>query len=151
MSNAALIGTSGTYFVMAQLAARDFHASCTFGNAPFIDVLVSSHDGRRTASLQVKTARFAQRWRGRGVKKTLDHYEWYLGHKVAQVPKDSLLFYAFVDLKLSYWEVGYKPANITPEIFIIPLSEVAAWYQQYVKPDGMSRLWVRPDFLDPYK
>ena len=81
----------------------------------------------------------------------MDHHEWYLGHKVAQVPKESLLFYAFVDLQLSYWEAGYKPTNITPEIFIIPLSEVAAWYQKYVKPNGMSRLWVRPDFLAAYK
>lgn len=37
MGNSALVGTSGTYFVMAQLAAQDFHASCTFTTVAFTD------------------------------------------------------------------------------------------------------------------
>jgi hypothetical protein len=151
MSNSALIGTSGTYFVMAQLAVRDFHASCTFGNAPYIDILVSSQDGRRSASVQVKTARSAQRLKGRSSDKALHHYEWYLGHKIASIPKQSNLFYAFVDLRLHYWEPRFKPQDVSPDIYIIPLSKIAKWYRKYVKPDGMSRLWVRPDFLEPYK
>ena len=151
MSNSALIGTSGTYFVMAQLAVRDFHASCTFGNAPYVDILVSSHDGRRSACIQVKTARYAQRWKGRGASKTLHHYEWYLGHKVASIPKCSNVFFAFVDLHLPYWEPRFRPRDVSPEVYIIPVAEIAKWYHKYVKPDGMSRLWVYPDFLEPYR
>jgi hypothetical protein len=135
---------------MAQLAVRDFHASCTFGNAPYIDILVSSHDGKRSASVQVKTARYARRWKGRGSDKTLHHYEWYLGHKVGSIPKRSNLFFAFVDLQLDYWEPTFRPRDVSPEIFIIPLPEIAKWYRKYVKPDGMSRFWAWPDFLKPY-
>jgi hypothetical protein len=82
--------------------------------------------------------------------KTL-HYEWYLGHQVASVPEDSELFYAFVDLRLRYWEPDFKPKDIAPEIFIMPLAKVADWYRQYVKPGGMSRLWATPDFLEGHK
>jgi hypothetical protein len=79
------------------------------------------------------------------------HYEWYLGHQIASVPEGSQLFYAFVDIRLRYWEADYKPKDIAPEIFIIPLAKVADWYHQYIKPGGMSRLWVPPDWLEPHK
>jgi hypothetical protein len=52
--NSQLLGTGDTYYVMAQLALRGFHASCTFGNAPYVDVLVSTPDGHTTLSIQVK-------------------------------------------------------------------------------------------------
>jgi hypothetical protein len=42
-------GTAGVYYVMYKLAARGFHASCTMGNSPSLDILVSSEDGEKAS------------------------------------------------------------------------------------------------------
>lgn len=123
--NTALVGTAGTYYVMAQLAAHDLHASATMGNAPFIDIIVSSLDGSRSAAIQVKTSRFAERWRGRK-EKTLHHYEWDLGHKVDKVPVTDSFFYVFVDLRVEYWKDEGADPIPRPDIFVIPLEAIRA-------------------------
>ena len=67
------------------------------------------------------------------------------------MPKDSNLFYAFVDLKQVYWERGYKPTDINPDIFIIPLAVIAEWYKNNVNPKSMSRFHGSLAFVNRYK
>ena len=62
--NNSLIGASGCFHVMSRLAYENIHASCTFGNAPVVDILASSVDGSKTISIQVKTANVARRTSG---------------------------------------------------------------------------------------
>jgi hypothetical protein len=64
--NSQFIAAAGTYFVMSRLSMNEIHASCTFGNAPSVDILASSADGSKSISIQVKSAIYAQRWRGKG-------------------------------------------------------------------------------------
>src|SRR5947209_20547840 len=89
-------GTAGVFYVMYQLAARGFHASCTMGNAPYIDILVSSEDGEKSLAIQVKTTEHAMRLRGRGKERKEHHVEFPLGRKAAKLNRRGVLF-AFVD------------------------------------------------------
>ena len=93
----ALTGIAGVYYAAYQLAARGFHAAVTHGNAPTVDLLVGLLDGAATISLQVKTSSWAERNRGRGKNKGLDHYEWEIGKKSASICHPDL-FFALVDL-----------------------------------------------------
>lgn len=146
----AIVGTAGTYYVMAQLAAQGLHASATLGNAPFIDVLVASADGSKSASIQVKTSRFAQKWRKNDTG-TPHHYEWDLGHKVKNIPASDFFFFVFVDLRIEYWNCAAADRLRRPDIFVIPLEVVRKWYLEYASESLRSRLWVLPEFLVPYK
>jgi hypothetical protein len=138
-----LIGTGGVYYVMAQLAFREFHASCTFGNAPFVDILVGAVDGAKTVSLQVKTAREARRWAGSGKDLQVKELQWTLGYKLATHSRPGL-FYAFVDLK------GFKAGEV-PDVYIIP----SEWIKTYCKPWVDTAKWLRfhvpPDQVKSFK
>jgi hypothetical protein len=48
------IGSAGVFFAMASLSARGFHASITHGNAPFIDIVISSEKGENHLLLKLK-------------------------------------------------------------------------------------------------
>ena len=61
--NGAFISAAGTYLVMSKLAINEIHASCTFGNAPIVDIIACSSDGSKSISIQVKTAFKAKRTR----------------------------------------------------------------------------------------
>ncbi|MBB5349522.1 aspartate-ammonia lyase [Desulfoprunum benzoelyticum] len=50
-----LVGTAGEYYVCAELCRRGFLALLTPKNNPIFDVLVTSADGTKTISIQVKT------------------------------------------------------------------------------------------------
>jgi hypothetical protein len=130
-----LTGTGGTYYVMSQLAIRGFHASCTFGNAPFVDVLVASPDGHETLSIQVKTAFEARRY---DRKKELKELQWTLGWKSAK-QCHAKLFLAFVDLK------SISSAEM-PDVYIIP----SAWIRDYCAEWVDKVKWVR-FHVDPTK
>jgi hypothetical protein len=131
--DATLTGTGGTYYVMAQLALRGYHASCTFGNAPFVDILVAASDGSKSASFQVKTATEARRWRGHGDLREVSELQWTLGRRAAKHARTGL-FYVFVDLKsLASGEI--------PDVYIIP----SAWIREHCARwiDDPSVKWVR--------
>jgi hypothetical protein len=138
-----LTGTGGVYYVMAQLALRGFHASCTFGNAPFVDILVGAVDGAKTVSLQVKTAREARRWGGTREAPRVIELQWTLGRKLAKHCR-SALFYVFVDLK------GFKTEEV-PDIYIVP----SEWIKKYCEPWVDIVKWVRfhvaPEKVEPFK
>jgi hypothetical protein len=134
-----LIGTAGTYYVMAQLAAGGYHASCTFGNAPRVDILVAAEDGHKSLSIQVKTARDARRLKNNEVIQL----QWTLGWKAAKQSYENLI-YTFVDLKsLSLSEI--------PDVYIIP----SGWVQEYCAPWVDEVKWVRfhvsPDEVELFK
>lgn len=139
-----LLGTAGTYFVMSELAARGFHAACTFGNAPYIDILVSRADGARSVAIQVKSAESAKRMTGkRGATKTLTRLEWFLGKKAAKANLDDL-FIIFVDF--DKWSV-----NSETDCYIVPSRFVYDYCKDWVESAKMVRLHISPELLAPYK
>jgi len=126
-----LIGTAGVYYVASELAAREFHAAVTYGNAPTVDILVGRLDGAATLSLQVKTSHWALRTRGRGAAKSPHHYEWDVGKKSATLHRPDL-FFAFVDLKTG--------SDEKPDVFIVPSKVVfEAFDNPYFKSDKRRR------------
>lgn len=127
-----LIGTAGVYHVAAQLAARDYHAAVTFGNAPSIDILVGLSDGGATLSLQVKTSRSALRTRGRGNSKQPYEYQWDVGEKSAKLNHPDL-FFVFVDLKLGRGEL--------PDFWVVPSQFVFSTFDNSYFKSGVKRRW----------
>src|SRR5438093_13375812 len=108
-----LLGAAGTYFVMSELSARGYHASCMFGNAPHVDILVGSSDGARSIAIQVKTAAWAKRYTGKSKEgKKLTQLQWYLGRKAAKTNLRDL-FVVFVDF--DKWS-----ASPQTECYVVP-------------------------------
>ena len=118
-----LTGTAGVYYVASQLAMHGFHAAVTYGNAPYVDILVGLSDGSATLSLQVKASENALRAQGRGLNKEPHHYEWDVGMKSAKLHHPSL-FYAFVDLKVGTEQL--------PDIFFVPSKRVFDWFKKLI-------------------
>ncbi len=114
------VGAAGQYFVAYGLAVRQINASVTLGNAPSVDVLASSSDGKHSLAFQVKTSRNAHR------RKRYGHegFEWDVGKGVIDKYQEAF-WYAFVDLR-------EKPGDIwSPRVFFVP----SRWVAEFVKPD----------------
>ena len=141
--NPQLVGTAGVYYVMAQLAFRGFHAAATHGNAPHIDILVSSPDGGATLAIQVKTTEWAVRTRGRGGDKKPHTLDFALGHKAAAKNRVNL-FFAFVDLK-NFGGDG------KPEVYIIPSNIVYEHCKEWANNVKMVRFQPTIAELEPFK
>jgi hypothetical protein len=118
-------GTAGVYYVMYQLASQGFHASCTHGNAPYLDILVSSVDGEELVALQVKTTEHATRHRGRGEERKPTRLDFPLGHKAGKLNR-AKVFFAFVDLDPKPEQSGGNEATV----YIVP----SAWICDHCKP-----------------
>ncbi len=103
-----LNGAAGVYWLAGWLSARGFHVAVTYGNAPMVDLLVSTEDGAQAVSVQVKTSDDAQRWRGKGKERKLSHFEWELGQRLVREAPDDLTV-ALVDLR--HWGRDESPAN----------------------------------------
>jgi hypothetical protein len=84
-----LVGTAGEYFVCAELCRRGYLALLTPKNNPLFDVIVSTQDGSKTVSIQVKT-RSIQNKQG-----------WKLGKDITFKRGNSGLFVALVNLEES--------------------------------------------------
>jgi len=136
-AHSQFIGAAGTYYVMARLAYERIHAACTFGNAPNVDILVSSSDGERSIAVQVKTAAYARRTLGRGKKKEVTSLDWVLKYKaVKKGHKD--LFFIFVDLwgeKYKCSEENQRLAVWQPNIYVLPSMDLVEkckdWNENY--------------------
>ena len=122
------VGAAGQFYLSYSLAIREIHASLTLGNAPSVDVLASSADGKRTLSFQVKTARNAHR------RNRYQHegYEWYVGASAVGNHHPSF-WYAFVDMQ----EQGQE---WNPKVFFVP----SLWVSNFVKPDWPMFLYFLP-------
>ena len=74
-------GTAGQFYVAYGLSIREINAAITLGNAPSVDLMASSSDGKRTLSIQVKTSRNAYRRNRYGH----EGYEWDVSKSVINV------------------------------------------------------------------
>jgi hypothetical protein len=135
-------GTAGVYYVMYQLAARGFHASSTMGNAPYLDILVSSEDGDRSLAIQVKTTEHALRCRGRGDQRKPHHLEFALGHKAAKVNRPGVLF-AFVDLAV--W------SDKQVVVYLVPSPKVHDFCAGWADGATMVRFHPSVEWMAPYR
>jgi len=116
------VAAAGQYFLAYGLAVRQLNVAITSGNAPSVDVLASSSDGRFSMSFQVKTSRNAYRQRRYGN----EGHEWDVGKSV--IGKHSSSFwYAFVNLR-------EQEGRWDPTIFFVP----SRWVSEFVK-EGFSR------------
>ena len=123
------IGASGQFYLAYGLAVREINASLTLGNAPSVDVLASSHDGKYTLSFQVKTSRNAYRPNRYGT----EGYEWDVGKGVIGKHRESF-WYAFVDLQEEH------KTRWSPRIFFVP----SRWVAEFVKPDWSRFMYFLP-------
>ncbi len=141
MPTASLTGSAGVYFVASRLNALGYHVAITLGSVPNVDLLVSSIDGSASVSVQVKTACWAMRTRGRGSAKTPHHYEWDIGWGCARLNRADL-FFALVDLK------GYSEL---PDVFLVPSTVIAEYFA--AGPEGWPRARYHEEvaFLEQFR
>ena len=118
MKSHQFTGVAGVHFVASYISFLQFHAVPTTRNVGGPDLLVSSLDGFKSLTIQVKTAKWASRTRGRGKDKEPHHLEWDVGPKSRKLNNPNL-WYAFVDLK--YFEE-------LPDIFIVPSKVVFDYF-----------------------
>lgn len=120
------IGAAGQFYLSYALAARHINVSLTLGNAPSVDALASSSDGRRTMAIQVKTANSAKKKRYGRLG-----YEWYVGGAVIGKHAESFV-YALLDFK--------GDMTTQPDVFFVP----SRWVAEFVKPDWKMFLYFLP-------
>jgi len=122
------IGTAGQFYVAYELSVREINASITLGNAPSVDLMAASADGKRTISIQVKTSRNAYRKNRYGN----EGYEWDVNKSVIGKYHESF-WYAFVNLQES--EISWEP-----QVFWVP----SKWVSEFVKPDWSRFMYFLP-------
>ncbi|MCI5778860.1 MAG: hypothetical protein MR051_03440 [Lentisphaeria bacterium] len=123
------IGTAGQFYVAYRLSVYEINAAITLGNAPSVDLMASSADGRRTISIQVKTSRNAYRYNRYGS----EGYEWDVNKGVIGKYHESF-WYAFVNLQEE------KEKKCDPEVFFVP----SRWVAEFVKPDWSRYMYFLP-------
>jgi len=127
----ALTGAAGTFYVASRLAFEGFNAAVTLGNAPMVDILVSSAEGDAKVAVQVKTTEWAHRPAGRNAEKNPAHYEWDIGWRTAnKSPPDLIL--ALVDL---------KQMKELPDIYFVPSSVVVEAFRLITSRCGTLKRW----------
>ena len=135
-------GTAGVYYVMYQLALRGFHASCTHGNAPNLDILVSSEDGDQSLAIQVKTTEYATRFRGRGESKKPALLDFPLGYKAGRLNKANVMF-AFVDLNSSSDEREV-------DVYLVPSPWVTDFCKNWIDSVPMVKFQPTIEAVEPF-
>jgi len=92
-----LIGIAGVHWVVSKLSMRGMVAMPTMRNTGGIDILVSSRDGKKTASLQVKaSAKKVKFWPTPKHDKIMDgKYSYYVFLRYVEAKED---FEAFLVL-----------------------------------------------------
>ncbi len=116
-------GAAGQFYVAYGLSTREINAAMTLGNAPSVDLMASSPDGKRTISIQVKTSRNAYRRNRYGH----EGFEWDVNKGVIGKHHESF-WYAFVDL------------NKNPKVFFVP----SLWVANFVKSDWSRFMYFLP-------
>lgn len=120
------VGSAGEFYVAYGLAVRNIHAALTLGNAPDVDIIVSSGDGARHLALQVKTSRWAHRPKRYGYELC----EWDVSAGIINRGRESLLF-AFVDLRED--NGSWKPI-----VYIVP----SLWVAAFVQPEWGRKMYM---------
>lgn len=119
-------GASGEYYVAALLAYRKLHVGMVRQGGRSIDLLVSTADGSRSTTIQVKSRGKAHKMRKRdGI---ITRYDWFIGKKVFD--QDLNLIYALVDLK--EWVEDTKP-----DVFVMRAGKLVEHFERLMeeKPD----------------
>ena len=129
------VGAAGQFYLAYGLSIRNINASITLGNAPSVDVIASSDDGRYSLSIQVKTSRNAYRNNHYGHA----GYEWPVGASAIGKYRESF-WYALIDLQ-------EKNNNWTPKVFFVP----SKWVADFVKPDFSMKLYYLSSKTDDLK
>ena len=137
-----LTGVVGVHYVAAFLAYLGFHAVPTTRNIAGPDLLVSTLNGSRGISIQVKTTAWAMRTRGRGEKKLPHHYEWDIGWSSAKSDRPNL-FFALVDPK-EFQEL--------PDVFLVPSRTIFRYFEGG-DPETWRRARYHPEIheIEQYK
>ena len=144
------VGATGTYYVMSKLSYECIHASATFGNAPYIDIVASSEKGDRQIAIQVKTADFARRGGNERNGWAFKSLDWPLSYKAATLGLDNL-FFVFVDLGGERMtEEDWKSGHRQPTTYIVPSKALSNEICKYWT-EGAWRLQVDIAVMDPYK
>jgi hypothetical protein len=142
VTSGQLTGVAGVHFVASYLSFLGLHAVPTTRNVRGPDLLVSSIDGFRSLTLQVKTTIWASRERGRGENRQPHHLQWDVGWSSARLNNPNLWF-AFVDLK-EFQEL--------PDTYILPSQVVFSYFE-----GGDPATWPRARYhplieeVTPYK
>lgn len=126
-----IVATAGEHFVAFRLAQLGYVVALTRAGSPSVDLLVSDRKGVKTCAVQVKTAEWALRNRGRGSSKIPHHLEFPLGHKAAGI-NDARFVYVFVNLK-------GRDAESTPDAYIVPSDVI----YKYCEELGLDRPLIR--------
>ncbi len=134
---AQFVGAAGQYYVAYCLTVRGYHAAITARNVPDVDILVSSVDGQKLLSVQVKTSRNAYRSKRYGYEVC----EWDVGSSSAGKAIDNL-WYAFVDLRESS---DSSPHVFSPHVFLVP----SAWVGAFVQEDNTRKMYLLRSTLWP--
>lgn len=125
-------GTAGQFYVAYKLSVREINAAITLGNAPSVDLMASSSDGKRTVSIQVKTSRNAYRLKRYGH----EGFEWDVNKGVIGKHHESF-WYAFVDLQENV-------ADWNPRVFFVP----SLWVANFVKSDWSRFMYFLPKTVE---
>ena len=121
-------GTAGQFYVAYELSIREINVAITLGNAPSVDLMASSSDGKRTLSIQVKTSRNAYRRNRYGH----EGFEWDVNKGVIGKHHESF-WYAFVDLQ-------ENNETWNPRVFFVP----SLWVANFVKSDWSRFMYFLP-------
>lgn len=125
-------GTAGQFYVAYGMSIREINAAITLGNAPSVDLMASSSNGKRTVSIQVKTSRNAYR------RKRYGHEgcEWDVNKGVIGKCHESF-WYALVDLQES--QDGWNP-----RVFFVP----SKWVAEFVKSEWSRYMYFLPKTVE---
>lgn len=141
------VGAAGTYYVMSRLAYECVHASATFGNAPYIDIVASSEKGDKQISIQVKTADFARRGGNKRNGWKWSKLDWALSYKAASLNMDNL-FFVFVDIGGE--KTNREQGNWQPTVYIIPSKVLATEFCSHWT-EAAWRLQIDINRMEPWK
>ena len=124
------VAMAGEFYVLAQLFARGFMASLTYGNAKSVDIMVSTKSGKMF-KLEVKTAGTDKTY-GSDRSQFGENYEWQMSKK-HESKTDEDLYYCFVMLR------GLKEL---PRFFIVRSETVARYVRwEYKYWHSIERNW----------
>jgi hypothetical protein len=126
-------GAIGEFYVASFLSALNLVVALPRGGVPSSDLLVTTANGSKTISLQIKTA-FTPFNRS---KKYGDYWAWDVSSK-AKDNRSELLWYVFVSL--NNWPHGDK----SPDLFFVPAEKVSDVVAEWNDPDS-SRLFFKID------
>ncbi|HZK07548.1 MAG TPA: hypothetical protein VFC92_05060 [Bacteroidales bacterium] len=127
MSKTKFIGESGEHYVAYKLARKNYYVGLTVGNMPNVDLIISSNQGLKSISIQVKTSQGAYRKKRYGN----EGYEWDVN--VGVIGRHSTDFwYVFVDFK---WD-----ENVEPDVYVVP----SLWVSEFVKPEFSRKIFFLP-------